>query len=100
MCGSPRLLAIARAGNMVVIDNVLENEPPWMESLLELLEGIPVIFVGVHCPLGELERRERQRRDRKTGVAGLTDEGGRKVTRSSFAVFAGCGIISPAGLES
>ena len=61
--------AIARAGNIVIIDDVLEGEPPWVESLLELFEGLPVIFVGVHCPLGELERRERQRKDRKTGLA-------------------------------
>ncbi len=58
MCGSPRLQAIARAGKMVIIDEVLEKEPPWVESLQESLEGISVIFVGVHCPLGELDRRE------------------------------------------
>jgi chloramphenicol 3-O phosphotransferase len=63
--------AIARAGNLVIIDDVLEAEPPWVESLLGLFEGLSVILVGVHCPLGELERRERQRKDRKTGMARL-----------------------------
>jgi chloramphenicol 3-O phosphotransferase len=63
--------AVARAGNMVIIDDVLEESPPWVESLLELLQGLPVIIVGVHCPLEELEQRERQREDRKTGLARL-----------------------------
>jgi chloramphenicol 3-O phosphotransferase len=63
--------AIARAGNLVIIDDVLEAEPPWVESLLELFEGLSAVFVGVHCPLEELEERERQRKDRKTGLARL-----------------------------
>ena len=63
--------AIARAGNLVIIDDVLEADPPWVESLLELFDGIEVIFVGVHCPLEELERREQGRKDRKTGMARL-----------------------------
>ena len=50
--------AIARAGNLVIVDDVLEKEPPWIESLLILFEGLDVIFAGVHCPLEELERRE------------------------------------------
>jgi chloramphenicol 3-O phosphotransferase len=67
--------AIARAGNMVIIDDVLEESPPWVEHLLELFQGLPVIIVGVHCPLEELEQRERQRKDRKTGLARLqTDQ--------------------------
>jgi chloramphenicol 3-O phosphotransferase len=66
--------AIARAGNLVVIDDVLEKEPPWVESLLELFDGIEVIFVGVHCPLGELERREKRRKDRREGMARLQFE--------------------------
>jgi chloramphenicol 3-O phosphotransferase len=63
--------AIARAGNLVIVDDVLEKEPPWVENLLTLFEGLDVIFVGVHCPLEELERRERARGDRKRGMARL-----------------------------
>jgi len=63
--------AIARAGNLVIVDDVLEKEPPWVENLLTLFEGLDVIFVGVHCPLAELERREQQREDRKRGMARL-----------------------------
>jgi len=61
--------AIARAGNLVIFDDVLESDPPWVESLLELFDGIDVILVGVHCPLDELERREQKRTDRKAGMA-------------------------------
>jgi len=63
--------AIARVGNLVIIDDVLESEPPWVESLLELFNGLSVFFVGVHCPLEELERREKERKERKDGMARL-----------------------------
>jgi len=63
--------AIARAGNLVIVDDVLEENPPWVESLLTLFDGLDVIFVGVHCPLEELERRERGRGDRRAGLARL-----------------------------
>jgi len=63
--------AIARSGNLVIMDDVLESEPPWMESLLELFSGLSVFFVGVHCPLDELERREKERKERKDGMARL-----------------------------
>ena len=61
--------AIARAGNLVIMDDVLESEPPWVENLLELFNGLSVFFVGVHCPLEELERREKERKERKDGMA-------------------------------
>ena len=63
--------AIARAGNMVIVDDVLEKDPPWVESLLELFDGFDVIFIGVHCSLEELERREAERGDRWKGMARL-----------------------------
>ena len=63
--------AIARAGNLVIMDDVLESEPPWLENLLALFSGLNVFFVGVHCPLAELERREKQRKERKEGMAKL-----------------------------
>jgi len=61
--------AIARSGNLVVMDDVLESEPPWVESLLELFSGLSVFFVGVHCPIEELERREKGRKERNDGMA-------------------------------
>ena len=66
--------AIARAGDLVIVDDVLEDEPLWVENLLALCDGLEVIFVGVHCPLGELERRESERGDRRAGMARLQFE--------------------------
>ena len=66
--------ATARAGNLVIIDDVLEENPPWIESLLTLFEGIEVIFVGVYCPLEELEGREQARGNRKPGQARIPFE--------------------------
>jgi chloramphenicol 3-O phosphotransferase len=63
--------AIARSGNLVIMDDVLESEPPWVENLLELFNGLSVFFVGVHCPLAELDRREKERKERKGGMARL-----------------------------
>ena len=40
-----------------------------MADLVQLLAPFDVFFVGVHCPLPELERRERQRGDRRIGEA-------------------------------
>ena len=61
--------AIARAGNLVIVDDVLEEEPPWIENMLTFFDGLDVTFVGVHCPLEELERREKERGDRRQGMA-------------------------------
>ena len=61
--------AMARAGNLVIMDDVLESEPPWVEILLELFQGLTVYFIGVHCPLAELEKREKERKKRKDGMA-------------------------------
>ena len=53
------------------MDDVLEKEPPWVENLLQLFDGLEVVFVGVHCPLEELERRESERGNRRAGMARL-----------------------------
>ncbi|HEX2863775.1 MAG TPA: hypothetical protein VHN99_04350 [Deinococcales bacterium] len=62
------LPALAGAGNDLIADLVLET-PGQLRRLVEVLHGLDVFFVGVHCPLPELERRERQRGDRGTGDA-------------------------------
>ena len=61
--------AAARAGNSIIVDDVLEENPPWVESLRSLFHDLEVVFVGVHCPLEELERREKKRGDRRKGRA-------------------------------
>lgn len=60
--------ALAAAGNNLVVEHIVESEE-WMTRLVSLLQGNDVFFVGVHCPLEELERRERLRGDRRIGDA-------------------------------
>jgi chloramphenicol 3-O phosphotransferase len=62
------LPALAEAGNHLIVEHIVETEV-WMQRLLQLLEPFDVFFVGVHCPLPELERREIERGDRRIGEA-------------------------------
>ncbi|MFE9421555.1 chloramphenicol phosphotransferase CPT family protein [Kitasatospora sp. NPDC006697] len=62
------IAAMASAGNDVVVDHVL-SEPWRLTDCLEVLPAEQVLFVGVHCPLHELNRRERARGDRQPGAA-------------------------------
>lgn len=62
------LPVLVEAGNNLIIDHIIENET-WMLDLVQLLAGLDVFFVGIHCPLPELERRERERGDRRIGEA-------------------------------
>jgi len=60
--------AIARCGVDLICDEVILTEElprDWME----VLSGIETVFVGVHCSLEELERREHHRGDRAIGQA-------------------------------
>lgn len=62
------LPALAEAGNDLIVEHIVETEA-WMSRLLRLLDRVDVFFVGLHCPLAELERRELQRVDRRAGEA-------------------------------
>ncbi|HMP39704.1 MAG TPA: AAA family ATPase [Roseiflexaceae bacterium] len=62
------LPAIAGAEQNVIVDHVIEFEA-WLYELVDLLAPYDVFFVGVYCPLEELERRERLRGDRMPGEA-------------------------------
>lgn len=55
--------AAARLGSHVVVDHVLWV-PAWLHECLALWHDLPVYFVGVHCPVSELEAREWARGDR------------------------------------
>jgi chloramphenicol 3-O phosphotransferase len=59
---------MAAAGNDIVVDHVL-RERSWLLDCLTLFAPYDVVFVGVRCPLLELERRERVRGDRQPGRA-------------------------------
>jgi len=59
---------MAKSGANLILDEVVLNDElcaDWQA----LLSGLDVFFVGVHCDLAELERRERERGDRVIGQA-------------------------------
>ncbi|MEV4556250.1 chloramphenicol phosphotransferase [Kitasatospora sp. NPDC049285] len=60
--------AMAEVGNDIVVDHVL-SEPWRLLDCLTVLRPEDVVFVGVHCPLDELVRRELARGDRPPGLA-------------------------------
>ena len=62
------LPVLAAAGNNLIVDHIIETEA-WLADLVDLLSDCDVFAVGVHCPLPELERRERERGDRRPGEA-------------------------------
>lgn len=62
------LAAFAGADNNLIVDHIVETRA-WMERLVDLLAAFDVFFIGVHCPLPELERREAARGDRRLGEA-------------------------------
>jgi chloramphenicol 3-O phosphotransferase len=62
------LPALATAGNHVIFDHIIETKV-WLYELVSLIFELDVFFVGVHCSLPELERREMQRGDRPPGDA-------------------------------
>ena len=62
------LLAYVRCGNDLIVEHIMESRD-WLLRLAGLLEGQDVFFVGLHCDLAELERREIARGDRRIGDA-------------------------------
>lgn len=62
------LVAYASAGNNLLLEHILE-EPGWAVELAAMFEPFDVFFVGLHCELDELVRRETLRGDRPIGSA-------------------------------
>jgi chloramphenicol 3-O phosphotransferase len=62
------LPALATTGLPLIVDHVLQ-EPEWLQECVVALSQVSVWFVGVRCPLAELERREQARADRMPGMA-------------------------------
>jgi chloramphenicol 3-O phosphotransferase len=67
------LAALAAAGNNLIVDHIIENQA-WLSGSVRLLAPFDVFFVGLHCSLPELERRERLRGNRRAGEARLDFE--------------------------
>lgn len=59
--------ALAATGNNIIVDTVLVNTDNLAECIF-LLAHFRVTFVGVFCPLEELERRLLERDDRDVGM--------------------------------
>ena len=60
--------AIASSGANLILDEVILT-PNLRSDWLHVLEGLDVFWIGVHCDLEELERRELARGDRMRGQA-------------------------------
>lgn len=55
-------------GINLVVDHILHDDFT-REDCFKVLSDYPVLFVGVHCPMEELERREKATEDRNIGQA-------------------------------
>ena len=67
------VLAAMAATSDLIVDDVI-NGSDWLRTVVRALAPYTVLFAGVHCPMDELERRERARGDRMIGVArGMLD---------------------------
>ena len=62
------IAALSDAENPLIVDHVLVRED-WTEQCARLLADRYVLFVGVICPIEELERREAARDQRRQGFA-------------------------------
>ncbi|MGR3793618.1 chloramphenicol phosphotransferase CPT family protein [Vannielia sp. SX4] len=60
--------AFGSAGADVIWDHIIESSA-WHSDLRTLFSGRDLFFIGLHCDLAELERREAARGDRKPGDA-------------------------------
>lgn len=64
-----RIIAMfSDSGVNVVVDHILNNEAT-AKDCCRVLQDYPVLLVGVHCPIEELDRREAARGDRNPGQA-------------------------------
>jgi len=60
------LPALAHAGNNLIVEHIIEF-PAWRSQLADLLDGLDVFLIGVHCDVDEIDRRERERGNRGLG---------------------------------
>lgn len=62
------IVSFAEAGNDILVEHIVE-ESHWAQQLKNLFTPFDTFWVGVHAPLAEIERRERERGDRAIGEA-------------------------------
>ncbi len=63
-----KVLSILKIGRGVIIDHVITSERIY-KQLIETLKEYTLIKIQVMCPLNELEKREKERKDRYVGSA-------------------------------
>lgn len=61
---------LATNGINLIVDDVI-YDPQVLVAAIERLAGLPVLFVGLHCPVDEAKRREIARGDRAPGGAAI-----------------------------
>lgn len=62
------IASFALAGNDLIVEHIVE-EQSWADDLRALLAAFDTFWVGVHCDVETLEKREIQRGDRALGEA-------------------------------
>ena len=62
------LETLARNGNFMIIDHVLQD-PGWLPGCLTALRHFNIYAIGVHCELSVAKQREINRGDRNIGTA-------------------------------
>lgn len=58
--------SFANSGIYLLIEHIVEKQE-WFDDLIEILNPYTVFYIGVTCPISEIERREKQRGDRYIG---------------------------------
>lgn len=64
------IAAAASRGNNVIADHAFV-EKAWVDECASLFAGMNAYLIGLYCPLEVLEQREKDRKDRTLGQAGL-----------------------------
>jgi chloramphenicol 3-O phosphotransferase len=67
------LPSIVNSGNNIIVDHIIE-EVEWLKDLQVLLKDTDIFFVGVHCSLEELRKREMGRLNEKIGLVRFIGE--------------------------
>ncbi|URK87354.1 chloramphenicol phosphotransferase CPT family protein [Rhizobium sp. RCAM05350] len=62
------IAAFAEAGNDLIVRHIVE-EQSWADQLKNLFADLDVFWIGVHAPVDEVDRRERERGNRQIGEA-------------------------------
>ncbi|MGM1047294.1 MAG: chloramphenicol phosphotransferase CPT family protein [Bacillota bacterium] len=55
-------------GVNLIVDHVIHDQFT-RSDCVKCLSGYPLLLIGVHCPVEELKRREKERGDRRIGQA-------------------------------